>query len=107
MPGAATEAVPDEEGADADGDGEGDEGADRADAEDRADGDVAGEDQEHAGTADGDVEPDCVYGRLGVGIYSRPEPTEWETAVSGVGEGDTAGGDHAALAHAECGDDGE
>lgn len=107
MPGTLTESFPDEECADGDGDGERDEGPDRADGENGADSDFAGEDEENKTAADEDVEPDGVDGGLRNGVYACPEAGEGEATVTGVGEGDSRGGDHAALTHGESGDNGQ
>ena len=107
VPGARAEVASGEERADGDGDGEGDEGGDGGNAEDGADGDGAAEDEESEADADHGVEPDCVDGRLGDGVDLLPDAGQREAVVASVGEGDSAGGDHAALAHTEATDDGE
>lgn len=105
MPGSTTEAVPDEEGADGDGDGESDKGGDGGDTEDCADGDGAGEDEEGEEDADDGVEPDGVDGRLGPCINLLNDPRERKDVVTCIGVSDARGSDHAALAHAEGADD--
>ena len=107
VPGPATEAVADKEGADGDWDGEGDEGADGADAEDGAGGDGAGEHEQGDDDADAGVEPDGVDGRPGAAVDALPDARERENVVAGVGVRDARGGHHEALAHAEAADDGE
>ena len=107
VPGPAAEAVADEEGADRDGDSKCDEGADGTDTEDGADGDGPAEDEAETAFADDDVEPDGVDGGLGVFVDAAPVFTKGEAAVARVGEGDSGGGDHAALAHTEGAHDGQ
>ena len=107
VPGPRAEVASGKEGTDRDWDCEGDEGGDGGDAEDGADGDGAAEDEEGEADPDDGVEPDGVDGRVGDGIDLLPDAGQGEAVVAGVGEGDSARGDHAALAHAEAADDGQ
>lgn len=107
VPGPAAEAGADEEGPDRDGDGEGDEGANGADAENGTDGRLTAEEEQRAQNPNAAVEPHGVHGRLGVRVDLLPPARAGEAAVAGVGKGDARRGDHAPLAHGEAADDGQ
>jgi len=107
MPWTPTESVADKESADGDRDCECDEGADCTDTEYRPDGDVAREYQQNTRAAHKDIEPYRINRCFGMRINPCPEPTERETAVSGVCECYPTCRHHATLTHAECGDDSE
>ena len=107
MPRPGLEAVGCHEHTDEDGNGERDECGNSANTEERASSQCPAEDKEKQDYANTAVDDDGVDGGECAGVDGRDELAEGEDAVAGVREGDAGGGDHAALAHGEAGDDGE
>jgi len=107
MPWPGLEAVGCHKHADEDGNGERDERSDGADAEERTSSQCPAEDKEKQDYAYAAIDDDGVDGGACAGVDLGDELAKGEDAVAGVGEGDAGGGDHAALAHGEAGDDGE